>query len=140
MPKVTVQHADKEFLCFLKPLKGLNSLSEEWREAEWKNGSFRRFLRQVLVLKSQCSRLLESTLLEVGHSSSVFPQRKRECPINRQHNKKYPETWRFYQETQFNQRCYVQLNLHYLAGNKQKMGCTFPFDIHFLILGQKSYQ
>lgn len=35
MPKVTVQHADKEFLCFLKPLKGINSLSKAGRKGEW---------------------------------------------------------------------------------------------------------
>lgn len=35
MPKVTVQHADKEFLCLLKPLKGINSLSKAGRKVEW---------------------------------------------------------------------------------------------------------
>lgn len=30
-----VQHADKEFLCFLKPLKGINSLSEAGKKVEW---------------------------------------------------------------------------------------------------------
>lgn len=37
MPKVTVQHADKEFLCFLKPFKGNNSLSQNagrWNESK----------------------------------------------------------------------------------------------------------
>lgn len=35
-------------------------------------------------LNLRVCRLLETTLLEVGHSSSVFPWRERECPINRQ--------------------------------------------------------
>lgn len=30
-----VQHADKEFLCFLKPLKGINSLCKAGRKVEW---------------------------------------------------------------------------------------------------------
>ena len=40
MPKEMVEHADKEFLCFLRLLKGINSLSKEWRKVDWKEGAF----------------------------------------------------------------------------------------------------
>lgn len=44
MPKVMVEYADKEFLCFLRLLKGINSLSKEWRKVDWKEGAFRYLL------------------------------------------------------------------------------------------------
>lgn len=40
LPKETVEHADKEFLCFLRLLKGNNSLSKEVRKVHWKEGAF----------------------------------------------------------------------------------------------------
>lgn len=59
MPKVKVEHAGKEFLCFLKLFKGVNSLSKEWRQVDWKKGAFGHVMCQILLLKSWSRRAVD---------------------------------------------------------------------------------
>lgn len=96
MPKVTVEHADKEFLCFLKLLKGINSVSPR-KGGRWTERRLLVFIALDFVTYifffSRYGCLLENyTVVEALTFQFSIPCRRRNALQKHIKKKRYSET------------------------------------------------